>query len=324
MKKFLLTSFILFGCLLPLFISAQQPALNTYNVLWTSQSKNSSESMPCGGGDIGLNVWVENNELFFYISRSGSFDENNALLKAGRVRVRLTPNPLENATFRQELNLAEGAVTINVQRHSFTAAIKIWVDVFNPVVHLEINSSQATLVTAVYENWRHIDRRLSGRANNANSWKWAPHGDVKTHSDVVDFSGNAVEFYHRNKSQTVFDATVRLQEMEGVKDQLYNPLKDLTFGGRMQGKSMKPGGTVTGKYQDTEFKGWILQSDRVARSHELTIQLHTAQTSTLEEWKKWIAGAGEQDCINNRGSQKKYAGLVEAILEQKLHLHRRH
>jgi hypothetical protein len=41
--------------------------LNQYNVVWTSQSKNSAQSMPVGGGDVGLNVWVENNELFFYI-----------------------------------------------------------------------------------------------------------------------------------------------------------------------------------------------------------------------------------------------------------------
>ena len=33
---------------------------DAYNVVWTTQSKNSSESMPLGGGDIGLNVWVEN------------------------------------------------------------------------------------------------------------------------------------------------------------------------------------------------------------------------------------------------------------------------
>jgi len=29
------------------------------NVVWDTPSRNSSESMPCGGGDIGMNVWVE-------------------------------------------------------------------------------------------------------------------------------------------------------------------------------------------------------------------------------------------------------------------------
>ena len=35
------------------------PTLDTYNIVWHSQSKNSGESMPVGGGDTGLNVWVE-------------------------------------------------------------------------------------------------------------------------------------------------------------------------------------------------------------------------------------------------------------------------
>jgi hypothetical protein len=41
-----------------------------YNVVWNTQSQNSSESMPCGGGDIGLNVWVENGNVLFYIAKS--------------------------------------------------------------------------------------------------------------------------------------------------------------------------------------------------------------------------------------------------------------
>ena len=53
-----------------------QPA----NFVWNTQSKNSSESMPCGGGDIGMNVWVEKGDILFYVSKSGCFDENNTLL----------------------------------------------------------------------------------------------------------------------------------------------------------------------------------------------------------------------------------------------------
>jgi hypothetical protein len=45
-----------------------RPAPDQYNVVWTTQSGNSGESMPCGGGDIGLNVWTEK-EKYFSISR---------------------------------------------------------------------------------------------------------------------------------------------------------------------------------------------------------------------------------------------------------------
>ena len=41
---------------------------------WNTPSQNASESMPCGGGDIGMNVWVEQGDVLFYLSRSGCFD----------------------------------------------------------------------------------------------------------------------------------------------------------------------------------------------------------------------------------------------------------
>lgn len=75
--------------------------LDAYNVVWTTQSKNAGESIPISGGDIGLNVWIENDELLFYMGRAGYRDENGAILKPGRVRVKLTPNPFSNAEFKQ-------------------------------------------------------------------------------------------------------------------------------------------------------------------------------------------------------------------------------
>ena len=77
--------------LFAVFAHAQD--ISDYNVVWNSQSHNSSESMPLGGGGIGCNVWVENNDIIFYIARSGTFDENNSMLKLGTVRLSLSPNP---------------------------------------------------------------------------------------------------------------------------------------------------------------------------------------------------------------------------------------
>ena len=74
--------------------------LDAYNVVWNSQSSNAGDSMPVSGGDIGLNVWVENNELMFYLGRAGCRDENGALLKLGRVRINISPNPLQRASNR--------------------------------------------------------------------------------------------------------------------------------------------------------------------------------------------------------------------------------
>ena len=81
--------------------------------VWTTQSRNSSESMPCGGCDIGMNVWVENGDVLFYVSQSGWFDENNTLLKAGRWRIHFDNLPAAG-TFEQRLCLDDGAVYITL------------------------------------------------------------------------------------------------------------------------------------------------------------------------------------------------------------------
>ena len=75
-----------------------------YNIVWDSQSENSSESMPLVGGDIGCNVWVEDGDLMLYVQRSGSLSENGEYLKFGRFRLQISPDPFLNAvSFRQEL-----------------------------------------------------------------------------------------------------------------------------------------------------------------------------------------------------------------------------
>lgn len=265
--------------------NAQPAALDSYNPVWNSQSNNSSESMPCGGGDVGLNVWVEKGELFLYLSRVGTFDENNAMLKLGRIRVKLSPNPFDGKFFRQELILKDGYVKITAADSTNTAEIIVWVDVFRPVVHVDITTSNATIAEATYESWRHSDRPSTGRANFANAYKWAPQGDVKTYKDEIAFFGNGVLFYHRNKpSPSIFDITVAQQGMDSVKHEMYNPLKDLTFGGRVEGKGMKPDGNTEGIYIDTDFKGWKLKSIAASKSHNISIYLHREQNPALADW----------------------------------------
>ena len=266
---------------------AQPDALSQYNVVWTSQSESSGESMPCGGGDIGLNVWVEEGELLFYLSKSGTFDENNAFLKLGRVRMKLTPNPFEGEDFKQELVLKDGFVSISGSNGKVAADVKVWVDVFHPVIHVEINSKQPVEAEAAYESWRYQDRQMEGRANNANSYKWAPQGDVYTYKDNIEFAGKDILFYHRNRNDvpSVFDVVVEQQKLDSVKSQLFNPIINRTFGGIMKGTNMQPAGTYQGTYVDTDFKGWKLKSKSPSRSHSVEIYLHTEQAPTLADWR---------------------------------------
>lgn len=266
---------------------AQPKALDAYNVVWNSPSPNSGASMPCGGGDIGLNVWVENGELLFYVSKSGTFDENNTLLKLGRIRMKLSPNPFVGEHFRQELVLKHGNILLTGTRGKHRAQVMVWVDVFRPVVHVEVKSNQPVFTEASYESWRYKDRRVLGKENNANSYKWASQGEVITRKDEINFIGDRVLFYHRNRPEpTVFDVAVKQQGLDSVKSQLYNPLENLTFGGLMEGGGMKAAGTYEGTYLNTDFKGWKMESGAPTTSTSLRLYLHTAASSSYNAWEK--------------------------------------
>jgi len=263
-----------------------QAQTGSYNIVWNSQSKNASESMPCGGGDIGMNVWVENGDLLIYVARSGSFNEDNALMKAGRIRVKLFPNPFDGKIFKQELHLQDGFVTVEGENNGIKARVKIWADVFSPVAHIDISSSKKINVEAAYESWRYQDRVVKARENFGNSWKWAAPKNNIYKKDVVDFNGNEVLFYHHNSTETIFDVIVAQQGMDAVKDQLYNPLAKLAFGGSFGGKGFVPDGTYEGSYVNTDYKGWRIKSKANARQHSLNLFLHTAQVENIATWKQ--------------------------------------
>ncbi len=261
---------------------SQLPA--NYDIIWNSPSANPSESMPCGGGDIGMNVWVEKGELLIYLAQSGSLDEHNTMLKAGRIRIRLFPNPFDGGTFKQQLHLDAGYITVEGESKGVKALVKIWADIKLPVAHVAISSNKRINMEAAYENWRYQDRVVKARENFANSWKWgAPKNNVYK-KDSIAFAGNSVLFYHHNNATTIFDATVAQQGMEKVKDQLYNPLKNLVSGGRMEGVNLIPAGTDTGIYVNTDYKAWKLKSKRANDQFELKVYLLNGQHEAIADW----------------------------------------
>ncbi|WPU96715.1 DUF5703 domain-containing protein [Mucilaginibacter sabulilitoris] len=303
MKKTLLLSLLLYNAITAL----AQTDIDRYNPTWTSQSKNSSESMPCGGGDIGLNVWVEHGELLFYIARSGTFDENNAMLKLGRIRVKLSPNPFDGGEFKQELTLHNGTVFIDGKSSGISAQIKLWVDVYRPVIHLSIKSNKAIKTEAAFESWRYQDRSVKGTENNQGSWKFSPQGQVKTLKDEIAFNNDGVLFYHHNLDSTIFDVTVKQQGMDAVKQQIFNPLKNLTFGGLMRGANLKPAGTYKGKYINTDFEGWKLQSIKPVRNQDIDIYLNTEQAASADQWQNGLNKVIQDARVNQKTAWQKTA-----------------
>ncbi len=246
---------------------------------WTTPSKNSSESMPCGGGDIGMNVWVEDGDILFYLSRSGCFDDNNTLLKLGRFRIHLS-RPFKQSSFRQVLCLRDGYVYVT----DGPQTVSIWADAFKPVVHVEVAVEKEKVDAEVtYESWRTKDITLTKREAFQTSYKFAKPKDLKTVSDFVDPAPRVLTFLHHNHEETIFDATVHQQQLDSVKSRLYNPLKWLTFGGRMQGEGFSYKGKTTGRYASTDFVGWTYASEKPASQHHLSITLASVQSNAVDD-----------------------------------------
>jgi len=140
--------------------SADEPmqagSVDSYNVVWDSPSKDYGGSMPLGNGDIGLNAWVEKDgDLQFFISKTDAWDDNARLVKVGKVRVRLEPNPFAGeGPFLQTLSLADATLKVRAGQGERKTTVTVWVDANHPVIHVATESASPLEATAVVEPWR--------------------------------------------------------------------------------------------------------------------------------------------------------------------------
>ena len=254
---------LLLGCIHPMAaLQAGGDGLpEKYNVVWDSPSKDYNGSMPIGNGDIGANVWVEpTGDLIFYLSKTDAWSGGRPdpeLLKLGRFRVRLD-KPLfqEGATFRQELDLKTGSITINASVGEMKRSIRFWIDANHPVVHLDIQSSPPCTAEIALESWRAEGKYLRGGAQK----------DI-----ILPADGQTVRWYQRNV-HSMFKDNMKNQHMGDVVDQFPDPLIHRTFGGVISGEGLKSKNDQT--------------LATTAPVEKIEIQIHplTAQTKTADEW----------------------------------------
>ena len=242
--------------------------------VWTTQSQNSSGSMPCGGHDVGMNVWVENGDILFYVSKSGMLDENNTLLKAGRFRLNIKGQPFNGTDFEQRLCLDDGAIYIKGKGIS----IRLWADVYQPKVFVEMNATHKADATLSYESWRYKDRPVTKAECQQGSYKWNIPADCTTFADSIKAAKSSIDFWHTNRSYTVFDYTVSREGLDAIKDELYNPIGGKTFGGSITMPGFKFTGTSTGTYASTDYKAWHYSATGI-RQATVSIDLYTGETA---------------------------------------------
>ncbi|MDC0935387.1 DUF5703 domain-containing protein [Pirellulales bacterium] len=283
-----------------------------YNVVWNSPSENSAGSMPVGGGDIGCNVWVENDELLVYLQRSGIHDEYNGFPKLGRVRVWTSPSILADASeFRQELNLKEGCIEVSA-KHSTHGELyfRIWVEVHKPVVRIEARSKQPVTYYAQYESWRTKPRALDQQSRLGERWGWWdiegwPHPAVLDADHFVQ-EANGFAAYHVNPNEKLCSKLAyENMGLGSYYGQYPDPLKDLVWGAWLTGSNLVFDSEVTGSYVSTPYVGWRFRTKRAVKRQNFVIVMHTSKCGSGDKWlaelneKKALATVGIEDAWAN-------------------------
>ncbi len=262
MRK-LLILLMAFGLLDSVYASGKELSpeaiMKGYRVAWSSPSVNSHGSMPVGGGNLQLNVWREQNDILFYLGSTDSYMDHSTILgKLGRVRLKCSPNPFANS-FKQELDLERSEVVFYGD-NGFQ--LRIWTDVFRPVVHVEMKSDLPVEVEAHYETWK-LEHSMS------------PHHQIM--------------FYHRNASENkALENIIREQRAEPFKDKIADPLKNLTSGGLMYADGFVGAGKTNGTYMGIPFHGEILKSKGSVNNMDLRIVVRIEQDESLNTWKREV------------------------------------
>ncbi|MCY2930633.1 MAG: DUF5703 domain-containing protein, partial [Planctomycetota bacterium] len=274
-----MSTFFLAGALL-VFAATRAEATDTAdpmdrcNVVWDSPSGNSSGSMPIGNGDVGMNVWVDQNgDLLGLISKTDAWGAGGDLLKVGRVRITLSPSPFaKGQPFRQELKLRQGMIEITGGAAPAATVAKVWVDANRPVIRVECDGPQPCDISAQIEVWRTEKRPFQ-----------AP--------DTVVEGKDRVSWYHRNED-SVWPASMKQQGLALFMAKMTDPLLNRTFGAALVGVGLEKKDART------------LKSSKPAKSHGISIYPLTGQTPTPQVWldqlEKTIQAADAVDLAKAR------------------------
>lgn len=206
--------------------------LALHNVVWTSPSASSAGSMPIGNGDIGLNVWAESNgDLLLLLSKTDTWDDCGRLLKLGRLRIHMDPNPFAaGQPFRQTLDLPRGEILISAGTGSNAVDLRVWVDANHPAIQIDATGTALRSWSAEVEIWRTAQRTLTGgEQESAYGYRSGPTAPFVRPDTVVTGLTNQVTWFHRN-THSPFPETLSVQNLGQLAATVPDPILNRTFG----------------------------------------------------------------------------------------------
>ena len=273
--------------------------VDRYSVCWDSPSKDASGAMPIGNGEVGANVWMEDDtaekdgdksdaygSLLFYLSRTDSWAENGDLYKLGRLRVSLYPFPKgDNVRFSQKLDLAEGKIEFKIDDGRDSIGMQFLVDSDSPVAYLQGESTYPVQVTVTSEVWRTQTRMLPVAERHHGLGQCPIDSLALEYADVVADNGNHLTIYHRNEHSSYYAATLTLEGLADKEDLGDDPYLHRTFGyvAAGEGLEMKDGAPAE-TVEFVKVAPTVLTTPMPVRSFCLKVAANTKQTQSAEHW----------------------------------------
>lgn len=278
---------------------------SAYNVVWVTPSVNSLGSMPLGNGDIGMNAWVEaNGDLFFYLSKTDAWSENGQLLKLGKIRISLEPNPFATGKpFRQELKLTDGEMVIHAGKPADEVVITVRADANHPLAEIEVTAKKPVRIKAELQPWRTVRRAMTNKEELFSVYGLEATDEKPVYQEadkILPAAGNRITWYHRNE-RSVWKENLDLQALGEFAAKNNDPLFYRTFGAAMEGTGLKSESSLAlasdGKitackvsiYPITTFS--ILESDWVNQLQYGIDKIRKIDQATrVKAHRKWWAG----------------------------------
>jgi len=256
---------------------APQPVID-YRVTWDTPGTNYKDSMPIGNGDLGLNIWTEQNgDVVFLIDKTDAWTENGELVKLGRVRLKFDESPfLAGPSFRQILIPKEGALEI---RGSNAANLRVWVDAESPVVHLELRAARPVSMQANAEIWRTEPRRTNTvrgndeMNNGIRELAGNPEKGVTIDPDIIlQPKDDRLMWLHHN-TRSIYPSVFQNQHLESLLSKFPDPLLNRSFGVLMKGAGLIAADSQT------------LKSFAPRANFRLDVYALTTTSATPEDWQ---------------------------------------
>lgn len=255
------------------------------NLVWQGLGTDENQSMPIGNGDLTVNVWTEQNgDIVLLLGKADAWSEDASLLKLGRVRIGITPNPFADTTgITQTLSFQNGTVEIKKGNNT----VRLWADANNPVVHVQADLANKGRLVAAFDPWRKM--QPSDKIDLQAS-KEIMSGDkpARLKPDVLfPASSNRIAWCHFDVD-SYYPYTLKQQHLETLITQFNDPLYHRSFGAMMTGHGMvaKDNNTIaSAQPTNAQQLDIVALTDTVVNAPDTWLKDITQLTNKMETMK---------------------------------------